>query len=211
MPDAPLTDTGPQQPLRVLPDSQTWVDEFGGILFRYAMLRVDDRQIAEELVQETFLAALKSRNGFRGTSAPSTWFIAILKHKILDHFRQQEDKPSGSQQLENDPFVDGLFTFTLHYRVKPSAEPSDPAHDAENMDFWRIFRRCLDSLPENHRRAFIRVTVDGVNSGDACRELNVSATNLSVLLHRARSRLRPCLEKNWLGTARRGNEDGRRI
>ncbi len=211
MPNAPLTEPDPQQPATHLPDPRTWVDEFGSVLFNYAMLRVDDRQIAEELVQETFLAALKSRKNFRGTSAPSTWMIAILKYKVLDHFRQQEAKPIGNQPLENDPFVDGLFTYTLHYRVKPAAEPRDPANEAEKADFWRIFRRCLDGLPDNYRRAFIRVTVDGVNSGDACRELKVSATNLSVLLHRARSRLRPCLEKNWLGTARHGNTDERRI
>ncbi len=211
MPDASSTEPGPQQPTTALPDPQNWVDEFGSILFRYAMLRVSDQQTAEELVQETFLAALKSRDGFRGTSAPSTWFIAILKFEILDHFRRQEDKPSGSQPLENDPFVDGLFTFTLHYRIKPSAEPTAPSTDAENADFWRIFRRCLDGLPDNYRRAFMRVTVDGVNSGDACRELKVSATNLSVLLHRARSRQRPCLEKNWLKAAHGGKEDRAQI
>ena len=201
MPDVPSTESGSQPQPVVLPDSQTWVDEFGAILFRYAMLRVNDAQIAEELVQETFLAALKSRGNFQGKSSPATWFVAILKYKILDHFRGQPAVSHDQPALGKDPIVDGLFDFTLHYRLKPCAEPKDPADDAQKADFWRIFRRCLSALPENYRRAFVRVTVDGGATADVCKELKVSATNLSVLMYRARSRLRPCLEKNWLGAA----------
>ena len=186
-------------PIHGLPEPHVWVNEFGTVLFRYAMLRVNDAQIAEELVQETFLAALKSRKNFHGKSSPATWFVAILKYKILDHFRSRADAPNDQPALTKDPIVDGLFNFTLHYKLKPSAEPKDPSEDAQKADFWRIFRRCLSGLPENYRQAFVRVTVDGGATADVCKELKVSATNLSVLLHRARSRLRPCLEKNWLG------------
>ena len=72
---------------------ENWVDEYGDYLYRYALSRVKDPIIAEDLVQETFLAALKARHNFQGRSTARTWMIAILKHKIVDYIRQKVREP----------------------------------------------------------------------------------------------------------------------
>ena len=67
----------------------TWVDRYGDSLYRFAAVRVQDTAVAEDLVQETFLAALRGRKNFRSQSAVQTWLTAILKHKIVDHYRKK--------------------------------------------------------------------------------------------------------------------------
>jgi RNA polymerase sigma-70 factor (ECF subfamily) len=97
-----------------LDDPASWVDLYGDLLYRFALSRVKDPSIAEELVQETLLAALKSRANFQGRSTARTWLIAILKHKIVDHIRKRVREPafdkveSLSDALANDP-VEGNF------------------------------------------------------------------------------------------------------
>lgn len=66
-----------------------WVEQYGDILYRFALVRVQCPATSEDLVQETFVAALKSQNSFRSQSSHQTWLIGILMHKIMDHFRSQ--------------------------------------------------------------------------------------------------------------------------
>ena len=69
-------------------DPETWVDEHGDSLFRYALFRIQNGQVAEDLVQKTFLAALRGKDSFAGRSSVRTWLFGILKHKIIDHIRK---------------------------------------------------------------------------------------------------------------------------
>ena len=66
----------------------TWVDKYADYLFNYAVARVNDSEVSKDLVQETFFAGLKSANNYKGDAAERTWLIAILKRKVIDHYRK---------------------------------------------------------------------------------------------------------------------------
>lgn len=183
-------------------DPADWVDRYGDYLFRYAMLRLRDRSTAEDLVQETFLAALKSRDAFSGRSSVSTWLVGILKHKIADHFRHQaREAPREDADLRErqDP---SLFDRSGHWRSGPADWGANPADLYRQEKFLDQFRKCLSGLSPNQANAFTLREIDGAGTAEICKVLNVSETNLWVILHRARMQLRQCLETYWFGRSK---------
>ncbi len=172
---------------------ETWVDRYGDILYRFACQRLSDTATAEELVQETFLAALRTRATFRGQSTESTWLMGILKHKIIDHLRKSGRERNFSDTP--DGLVDSLFKSIGHRKRRPPAWNGDPARLIENEQFLQALQNCMDGLPTVQRQSFVLRTVDEQSADDVCKELGVTPTNLWVLLHRARLRLRECLER----------------
>jgi RNA polymerase sigma-70 factor (TIGR02943 family) len=180
---------------------ETWVDEHGDALLSYALPRVRDRHAAEDLVQETFLAALRAQDTFRGESTRRTWLVGILRHKLLDHLRRQSRERPTEALEPDDPAVDGRFDAKGWWRQPPGGWTVDPAAVAEDQDFWRVFEECLAGLSEKLGRAFgLRVMAE-IESEEVCKVLGITSTNLWVMLHRARARLRSCLEANWFGRA----------
>jgi RNA polymerase sigma-70 factor (ECF subfamily) len=184
---------------------ESWVDQYGDFLYRFALSRVKDPSIAEDLVQETFLAALKARKNFQGRSTTRTWLIAILKHKIVDHIRkrvreQTSDKvESMLNAAANDP-ADTSFNDEGDWRVRPSKWAVDPMKLYEQKEFMDVLYQCLGELPERQAEAFMMREIDGFSTEEICKVLNISATNSWVMLYRARMWLRRCLENNWLNT-----------
>src|SRR5688500_10622854 len=83
------------------PDPERWLDDHGDYLFKYAVFRLRDDIVAEDAVQETFLAALKAYENFEGRGSERTWLVGILKHKIIDHFRRVgREAPIGEEPDE---------------------------------------------------------------------------------------------------------------
>lgn len=186
-----------------LDDPASWVDLYGDLLYRVALSRVKDPSIAEDLVQETFLAALKSRANFQGRSTARTWLIAILKHKIVDHIRQRVREPASdkveslSDAFANDP-AEGNFKDDGGWLNRPAKWDVNPMKIYEQKEFMVILYRCLADLPERQAEAFMMRELDGLSTDEICKALNISATNSWVMLYRARMWLRQCIEKNWL-------------
>jgi RNA polymerase sigma-70 factor (ECF subfamily) len=178
-------------------DPATWVDTHGAGLLAYAVLRVRDRQTAEDLVQETFLAALQAR-GFRGDAAERTWLVGILRNKICDHFRRvarERAQPGGD---EVDVVVDGWFTKHLEaWTTEPGRWTVDDESLMADREFWQVFHECLGRLPSRQAAAFVMRLMEEADAERVCQDLEISATNLWVILHRARGRLRACLEERW--------------
>lgn len=173
-------------------DPSRWVDEHGDALFRFAVLRVRNADLAADLVQDTFLSALKAFDGFRGGSSIRTWLTGILKHKIIDYYRRNRAEVLHSDlnpEIESPDFehADSL---------RPSWKES-PSHLVENREFWAALTNCLDGLPEAQRRAFSLREFDGLTGEEVRKVLDVTPTNLWVMLHRARTKLRRCLETSW--------------
>jgi RNA polymerase sigma-70 factor (ECF subfamily) len=186
-----------------LPDPAAWVDQHGDSLFRYAIVRVGDRTTAEDLVQETFLAALRDEARFAGRSAERTWFASILKHKIVDHLRRQgRERPASAI---NSSLGDELFDNTGWWQARPSNWPADPKEVLERKEFWDAFRHCLENLPQRLRTIFSLREMDELGTDEVCEAMKVTPGNLGVLMYRARMGLRRCLEINWFGT---GTEEG---
>jgi len=184
---------------------ESWVDQYGDFLYHFTLSRIKDPSIAEDLVQETFLAALKARKNFQGRSTARTWLIAILKHKIVDHIRKQvrehtSDKvESMLNTAANDP-VDSSFNDEGDWRIRPSKWAIDPMKLYEQKEFMDILYQCLGKLPKRQAEAFMMREIDGLSTEEICKVLNISATNSWVMLYRARMWLRRCLENSWLST-----------
>jgi RNA polymerase sigma-70 factor (ECF subfamily) len=176
---------------RALPEPAEWVERYGDALYRYALARLRRPHEAEEAVQETLLAALKARGQFRGESHPRTWLIGILHRKILDQMRAAARAAPAD---EDD--LNAWFDRWGHWRRSPRPW-ADPAAAAERADFWRVVRHCLAALPARMAEAFALRTLDDCPPAEVCRDLEISAGNLWVLLHRARLRLVRCLEVHW--------------
>lgn len=182
-----------------LGDPNAWLDEHGDALFRYALLRVSSRELAEDLVQETPLAALRAREQFQGQSSERTWFVAILRRKIVDHTRKvsREQSADLSENLLSD-----LFNKKGNWKQTLAKWSSDPVQVFENREFWDIFHKCVSKLPPAFAEAFLLRELDECNAAETCSIQGISATNLSTRLYRARILLRRCLEVNWFALKR---------
>ena len=180
---------------------ETWLDRHGDALYRYAVLHLGRRASAEDVVQETFVAALSAYASFEGRSNERTWLIGILRRKIVDTIRRdaaQRDRIAG----EIDPAALEEFKADGLWSVKLRRWPRGAAESTYSPEFWDAFTRCLSGLPPVAGCAFALRELDGLGTEEICKVLDVSATNLWTMLHRARTRLRRCLEKNWFAQDR---------
>ncbi len=182
------------------PTPHDWLNEHGDYLYRFALARLRDPHQAEDVVQETLLAAIQSQS-YAGQSAPRTWLIGILKHKIVDLIRRQvrEQPMEGlGESLPDDPGMDEFFEEDGgHWSDKPLAW--DMPDDAlEQKQFLAALQACMDRLPAKLASLFMLREVHEEDNEKICKELEITATNAWVMLYRARMGLRKCLEMNWL-------------
>ncbi len=172
-----------------------WIDLYSDYLFNYTISRVSDREIAQDLVQDTFLAGLKSMKNFKGEASERTWLISILKRKIIDHYRKTNSK-KGKAEIRinyNDSESEGDW---LEERV---ADPFDKtAEDTlQNAELGEAIHNCLEKLPKKQADVFKMKTILGHETEAICNELNITASNLWVIIHRARTAMADCLKENW--------------
>lgn len=178
-------------------DPTRWVDDHGDYLFRYAIFRLGHSQAAEDLVQETFLAALRNRQTYASRSSERTWLVGILKNKIIDHLRRRGRDAKAESASPVEDVLDHFFDAKGRWRVKPTRCADDPADALERREFWETMERCLGKLPGRLKAAFALREMDGLPSEEVQDALGVTAGNLWTLLHRARLSLCRCLDINW--------------
>ena len=169
-------------------------------LLRFARLQLRNDTWAEDAVSETLLAALAKPQSFANRSQLKTWLVGILKHKVIDVLRQrQREVPLSDGDGSEDEALETMqFKADGHYAVQP-AEWGDPEQDLSSRQFMQILEACTDKLPPAMGRVFLMREWLELSSDDICKELQLTPTNLYVQLHRARARLRECLEINWFG------------
>lgn len=177
-------------------DPNTWIDRYSDYLFNYSITRVKDRETAQDLVQETFFAGLKSMKNFKGEASERTWLVSILKRKIIDHYRKINSKKGQAEVKVNfsqDQDEEGNW---LEKRV---ADPFDKtAEDSiENVELGAAIHDCLSKLPEKQAEVFKMKTLLHYETEAICNELNITPSNLWVIIHRARTALASCLKENW--------------
>ena len=184
-----------------LSDPATWLDQHGDSLYRFALLRVRNPTTAEDLVQETLLAAWRAKAGFAGQAAERTWLIAILKNKLIDHFRRTSRETPLPDMADTDDAIDALFAQHNGHWARSPAAWANPDDALEQAEFWRVFQDCLADLPARQAQAFTLTEIDGLSTEELCKALAAQPSNVWVMLHRARLRLRECLEQRWFGAA----------
>jgi RNA polymerase sigma-70 factor (ECF subfamily) len=179
-------------------DPETWVEAYRNSLFKYAISRLGDADLAEEKIQETFLSALQSRKSFQGLASEKTWLISILKRKIYDHYRkkgrEKQFKLTFSIECPRYDIFDRKCLPALRSRVWFS----DPSMAYEQKEFLKIFKHALSELPDRTAQAFILREVIELRSQEICEFMDISIYNLYVMVHRARKRLRDDLQLKWL-------------
>src|SRR5215472_3360793 len=160
-------------------DPEGWVDRHGDVMFRYALRWLRSSEIAEELVQESFLEALRARNTYQGRSSERTWLVGILRHKLLDHDRRSSrERRCDEREISYDDVLERCF---------------------ERREFWMALTQCLRVLPPGLSDAFLLRELDGLESDIICENLQISPANLWQRLHRSRMLLRECLERLGFG------------
>ncbi|TXG34571.1 sigma-70 family RNA polymerase sigma factor [Seonamhaeicola maritimus] len=172
-----------------------WIDLYSDYLYNYTITRVSDREIAQDLVQDTFLAGLKSMKNFKGEASERTWLISILKRKIIDHYRKINSNKGKAEVRINykDDETEGDW---LEERV---ADPFDKTAEdqMQNSELGDAIYNCLSKLPEKQAEVFKMKTIQGFETEVICNELNITASNLWVIIHRARTAMASCLKENW--------------
>ena len=171
-----------------------WVDKYADYLFNYTITRVNDREVANDLISETFLAGLKSMKNFKGESTERTWLISILKRKIVDYYRKiNSNKGKAEVKVNYREKDEGDW---LEERVADLSDRS--AEDTmENEELGMVILDCMDQLSEKQAAIFKMKTIEGIDTEEICNEYNITPSNLWVIIHRARTSLAKCLEENW--------------
>lgn len=171
-------------------------------MVQFAHSQLGDRDAAEDAVQEAWFGALKNLSAFGGRAAFQTWVFAILKHKIADELRRRGRLVGAGDIAADDEESDLTALFDRRGYWRPEERPqrwAEPESALEDQRFWQIFETCLDHLPPRQARAFMMREFVGLDAGEICRVLGITANHLHVLMHRARLRLRECLENRWFG------------
>ncbi len=178
-------------------EPNNWIKLYSDYLFNYTITRVSSREIAQDLVSETFLAGLKSMSNFKGKASERTWLVSILKRKIIDHYRKINSKKGKAEVRMSYNSGDENDGDWLEEQIADSSDMT--AQDSmENTELGNQIYECLSKLPNKQAQVFKMKTILGYETKAICNELNITASNLWVIIHRARTTLAECMEKNWL-------------
>lgn len=178
-----------------------FLTELRGQMLRFATLQLGHADQAEDAVQDALIGAMKNAGAFAGQAALKTWVFAILKHKIADSLRQRQrlaERLSEAPADDADDSADSWFDRSGHWQADQRPQSwADPEAAVHSQDFWRVFEACLAHLPAQQARVFMMREFVELDSAEICAVVGISVSNLNVILHRARLRLRGCLEKSW--------------
>ena len=176
--------------------------DHGRVLFAYAYSRTQDRDDAQEVVQETLLAAWRGHSGFAGKSSERTWLVGILKHRLADHWRDTRRRTRATRSMETFDETEALDELSYEFQQRYGAPSpwSDPYAAIEQREFWEIIADCIATLPARQAHAFSLCVLGGLRTEEICKILDVAPANLWVTLHRARMRMREQLEKRGFGS-----------
>jgi len=179
-----------------------WVDVHGDYLFNFAVGQIRDPSVAEDLVQETFLAAFKARARFAGNSSERTWLVGILRHKIYDHLRHACRERAVRVDSEPTRRDEEAWDDAVLWMHDVAAESESPSRRLELAEFRANLELALGKLPPRLAQVFQLYAVEERPNREVCAQLNISESNLWVMLHRARTQLRAQLTDWWRGEGR---------
>lgn len=175
---------------------EKWVDLHADYMYSYTRSRISDDEMAKDLVQETFLSALKAMSNFKGKSNERTWLISILKRKVVDYYRKINSN-KGKSEVRMSFYDEGENKGKWLEECVPQVWENEAERSLESAELKNVLDLCIDYLPEKYAIIFKMRTLQNIDTNEICKELNISSSNLWVIIHRARTQLRKCLEDNW--------------
>lgn len=179
---------------KLYPDK--WVDQYADYLYNYAVVRVNNSELAKDLVQETFFAGLKSAKNYKGEATERTWLIAILKRKVIDHYRKINSKKGKAEvRISYNSGSESEGDWLEEQVADPFSLLENNA--IENEELGAAIHECISKLPKKQASVFAMKTIQGMDTEDICNTLNINPSNLWVMIHRARVSLMDCLNDNW--------------
>ncbi len=173
-----------------------WIELYADYLYNYALIRVNNQDLSKDLVQETFFSGLKGKGNFKGLASERTWLVSILKRKIIDHYRKI-NSIKGKKEIRMNFYDDGENKGNWLEERVPISWGNEAERNIENQELKNALEGCIDNLPEKYRMVFLLKSVQNYETEEICNELDITASNLWVIIHRARQQLRRCLEDNW--------------
>lgn len=200
MPAEPVLEIATER-LKPRLEPENWVELHADYLYAYALGRLNDEELARDLVQDTFLSALEKTESFRGDCAERTWLTAIIKYKIIDIYRKKSNAFASRDEYGTAPDEEEFFESDLHHWKKEhwpapfGVEDHDPLH---NKEFIAILQKCMQKLPPLWMSVFRLKHMDDEGTDEICRDLKITPSNFWVIIHRAKVNLRSCLQKNWV-------------
>ncbi len=177
-----------------------WVNQYGDDLFAWAMHKTRSKELAEDLVQETYIACFKSFESFQSKSHPKTWLIAILNNKIMDNYRKKNRLSLISYENNSMLVADNFF------------DKNNNWYDEASIDFWEtkenlgydeqykaLLKTCLDNLPKKWNLALTYKYLTNKKTEEICQELEISISNYWQIVHRAKLQLKKGMKTSWCG------------
>jgi len=184
----------------VVTNVQSWVIEYSDALFDWAYFKTSKREVAEDLVQDTFLAAFQSYHTFKFESNPKSWLNTILNNKIVDYYRKsaaQATVLNGENNRQAYAITESFFDQNDKWKSEPESIWKDDLHLLDDEDFNGVMRTCLEDLPETWRNAISFKYLFSRDLKEICQELNLSMSNYWQVIHRAKLMLKKCLEVKY--------------
>ncbi|WP_456378892.1 sigma-70 family RNA polymerase sigma factor [Lutibacter sp.] len=185
-----------QQTNKHLLNPTKWVELHADYLYNYTISRVNNHDLAKDIIQDTFFAALKAKDNFQGKASERTWLISILKRKIIDYYRKI-NSAKGKAEVKMNFYTDGDREGEWIEERVPTAWNSEIEKVIENNELSEALEKCIDDLPEKYEIVFRMKTIQQFDTEEICKELDITSSNLWVIIHRARTQLRKCMEESW--------------
>ena len=192
--------TEQSQPKVPITPPEQWVDRYGDYLYGFAMSRLHHTELAQDCVQDTFLAGIKALDRFDGSRDIKFWLRGIMRNKIVDQIRKAVQSKKVDLDSEDEALLESFwFKYSGIATTNPDPWQFNPRKAYDNGEFWSVFEQCISEVKQPARAAFILRVLEDQATEEVCKVLNVSPNYLWVLLHRARQQLKVALEAKWTG------------
>ncbi len=177
-----------------------WVNNYADYLYERAYYKVQDVEVANDIVQETFLAAIKSYEKFEAKSSPKTWLTSILNNKVIDYFRKSSKAFVSLDELterKSDNYTESFFDENDTWKSGVFDEYWHDENLLDNYEFIKVLEMCLNDLPKNWRAIILSKYIESKDATEICKEFNISTTNYWQIIHRTKLLLRNCIHTKW--------------
>ena len=190
----------PKNPKVPVTPPDKWVDQYGDYLYGFAMSRLRNAELAQDCVQDTFLAGIKALDRFDGSRDIKFWLRGIMRNKIVDQIRKSVREHKVDIDSEDETLLESFwFKYSGIATTNPDPWQFNPRKYYDNTEFWAVFEDCIETVKNPAREAFILRVLEDQSTEEVCKVMDVTPNYLWVLLHRAREQLKVALEAKWTG------------